>query len=523
MFYRFALIVLLAFFLHPFTVVRSDDLQQVAPACDQYISPWQKVAAAPSAHLEGATAVVNGKLFIIAGFKNNNLQVTGRVDVYNPQTKTWETAANSRKPLPAPLSHSMAAVVGDSIWMAGGFKGDHPGPATDEVWRYDTVLDEWFSGPKLPEKRAGGALAKVGQNLHYLGGTASDRDTTYDNHWILDLNNLDAGWKDAPALPQARIHLSAAATQGNLYAIGGQIRHDHDPVDLKSLYQFNPTTNSWSTKADLPSGRSHFEPGTLTYDGSIIIVGGRANQNGYGFGQLNWVTLYDTAKNKWCELRALPLALIAPHAARIGNQLIVTGGGSSWNVTHQDTYISTFINQTCKNDFGELLTNGCFETTTEQSLVPANWTVKNSSTAKVVCNSQKSVALEGHCAFQFKGSNGAPNKLSQKVNLADHTFASGDTLTLQGYVNAKKATANAKIVVKVVYSNGNAKSKITTSIAKTDGYQPLSGQLTTVLTSGSIQKIVINVKNKSPNGKIFVDALSLRQNNTSIDGLIPLP
>jgi len=51
------------------------------------------------------------------------------VDVYDPEQDSWST----RSDMPAHLTHANAATDGKRIWLAGGFKGDHPGSATDEV------------------------------------------------------------------------------------------------------------------------------------------------------------------------------------------------------------------------------------------------------------------------------------------------------------------------------------------------------------------------------------------------------
>lgn len=234
--------------------------------------------------------------------------------------------------------------------------------------------------------------------------------------------------------------------------------------------------------------------------------------------------MYDTVTDTWCELRELPLDLIAPHATRIGDKLIVTGGGTSWNIAQQDTYISNFVDPVCKNDFDDLVTNGCFEDGAVESLNLTSWTVKNGETAKVVCSSQKAIALEGNCAFRFKGAVGEKNKLTQMVNLENVTIAAGDTLTLHGYVNAKKAETSGKVTVQIKYTDSNIpKGKITTNLVKTSGYQPLTGQLDEIVVSSSIEEIIITVKNQSPKGKVFIDAVRLLLTKGNMGGLISLP
>jgi N-acetylneuraminic acid mutarotase len=320
--------------------------QAPSPDCDIVLGEWVKSAPIPSSHLEGAAAVVDNKLYVLSGFRDTSLRISNRVDVYNPATNAWETATNPRRSVPLPFSHAQAAVDGKNIWIAGGFVGNHPAPPTDAVWRYDTAQDLWYQGPKLPQKRAGGLLVRQDRFLHYIGGTSSDRNTSYNDHWRLNLDNTASGWQRVSSFPQARNHVSGAFINGMIYAVGGQFKHDHNPVDLKFLHAFNVATGQWSSKSDLPFPRSHFEPGTIVTDGRIIIVGGRANQNGFGFGQIVNVTEYNPTTDSWRELRPLPLKLIAPVAVRIGDKLIVTNGGTNWKTGQLNTYISQ-INYDC--------------------------------------------------------------------------------------------------------------------------------------------------------------------------------
>ncbi len=308
-------------------------------ACLVVLSQWRSGPEIPNKHLEAGTAVVHDKLYVFSGFDTNSLTTSKVVDVYNPTSGIWETIANPRQEMPFAASHIQAAVDGQYVWFAGGFTGKHPGPTTDAVWRYDTVSDTWTQGPKLPEKRAGGFLVRVGRSLHFGGGLINDRDTSMPDHWALNLDNVNAGWKSLPGLPNPRNHLSGISIKGRLYAIGGQYFHDRDPVDLKLMHIYDSATQTWTRGKDLPFNRSHFEPGTTQLGPRAIIVGGRNNQIP-GQGRLSEVTVYDSLKEDWYELRELPVDLIAPVAAVLGNQLFVTGGGAHWDVPQTKTYIA---------------------------------------------------------------------------------------------------------------------------------------------------------------------------------------
>ena len=275
--------------------------------------------------------MIGNKLYLFGGF-THGLVPSPRLDVYDAAGDTWTRL----KDLPTDATHLNPAVAGNTVWFAGGFKGRHPGKATDEVWKYDIAADAWEKGPPLPEPRAAGALAAAGKELHYFGGFKADRDTTMGSHWVL---SLDGGteWKAAADMPDPRGHLSVAVVDGRIYALGGQLRHDSNPIDLTACHVFDPATGKWSAIAPLSAPRSHFEPGTLVHNGKIIIVGGRANSAKPSRGAVNNVTEYDPKTDAWTELGTIPANLLAPAAVIVGDKLVVTCGGLNTTTPPQAT------------------------------------------------------------------------------------------------------------------------------------------------------------------------------------------
>ncbi len=56
---------------------------------------WQQLASMPTARQELASAVLNGKIYVIGGLNADGIS-TNTVEVYNPATNTWTSA----QPLP---------------------------------------------------------------------------------------------------------------------------------------------------------------------------------------------------------------------------------------------------------------------------------------------------------------------------------------------------------------------------------------------------------------------------------------
>ncbi|MEM7308573.1 MAG: malectin domain-containing carbohydrate-binding protein [Planctomycetota bacterium] len=278
-----------------------------------------QLASLPVPKLEAPTMLVDGRMISFGGF-TNGLGATDQVHAYDPATDVWSSLAD----MPTPVTHYGLARDDRTLWIAGGFVGDHPGPVTDEVWSYDIDLDLWSPGPPLPEPRGSGGLFLLGTKLSYVGGVEADRDTDSDKHWTLDLANLAAGWVAAPPMLTARNHFATIAVGGTAYLIGGQFRHDSSPFDVDLVSAYDPVSG-WTSLSSLPFPRSHFEPGTYVHDGKIVIAGGRANS--LGLAGVDAITSYDPVADVWTEVGLLPSALLAPGVKQLGDELLVAGGG----------------------------------------------------------------------------------------------------------------------------------------------------------------------------------------------------
>ncbi|HEX4143670.1 MAG TPA: kelch repeat-containing protein [Pirellulales bacterium] len=300
----------------------ADDSQPAASGGKEFGNlQWKAATPTPFPRVESPTVVVDGKLFLFGGF-TDDLGASRQLDVYDPATDTW----TRRKDMPTGVTHLNPAIDGNNIWLAGGFKGRHPGPVTDEVWKYDVAEDSWTPGPRLPEPRAGGGLAIAGHKLHYFGGYKSDRDTDSADHWTLALEG-GAAWQHEADLPEARGHVAAAALDGKVYALGGDHGHDVTQIDKPACHVYDPAVGGWRAIASLPDGRSHFESSTIIYRGGILIVGGRSNSPEPPRGVLNELLLYDPHADAWQRVGSLPENVLAPSAAIVGNRIVVTAGG----------------------------------------------------------------------------------------------------------------------------------------------------------------------------------------------------
>lgn len=298
---------------------------------------WTTGARIPVPRVEPESMVVDGKLYVFSGYADSSWQPIRRVDVYDPKTNTWTRLSD----MPIGTTHSAVARVGTRIWFVGGYTArpgttDRQDFGTTTVRIYDTQTDTWSTGPSLPARRASGGLALIDDRLYFFAGEDEKR-INRTQHWMLDLNNLSAGWVTRASIPEARTHFGTAVVNGQIYVLGGQLGIDSGSTHLKSSWKYDPRTNTWTRLADLPQKRSHLSPCTVVVGTRIYTFGGEYEFNV----DVSTVTEYDTLTNTYRNLTSLPGARGSGAAGYIDGQFIFTGGKK--NGFYTDTWIGTFV------------------------------------------------------------------------------------------------------------------------------------------------------------------------------------
>ncbi len=306
---------------------------------------------APAHHHEGALAILDGNMYLIAGFYGSGVPYN-RVDVYDSTTNLWtpDPARPADLPDPIGISHivGIADPVNNEIWVAGGYRGPDPGVAVDNVWRYSVATDTWTAGPPLPGPRASGAMVRVGRNVHYFGGLI-DRTTVSNAHWVLDLDNVAAGWQPLAPMIDGRAHMNATLLNGRLYTIGGQYNHDFNLAlgwpsaqDLPAVDVYDIATDTWTTLANLPSPRSHAETSIFTVDDRVMVIGGRDNSGGL-LEFLSSVVTYDPLTDTWTEQRPLPVPRLGHVGAYLNGRIYVIAGADDVFSPVSTSFVSRVI------------------------------------------------------------------------------------------------------------------------------------------------------------------------------------
>lgn len=272
------------------------------PVLPDTASGWRSFATVTEARFEALRFQRGHELYIMGGFKNAQIQSSRRVEVVDLQTG----AVTTRRDMPVGLSHTAALLHNDTVWIAGGFEGDHPGPVTARVWRYIPADDRWLEGPPLPEPRGGGAFVASGNRLHYIGGWLPDRNTDAEEHWVLLQG--DSIWQSRAPLPMPRGHVAAVATDQYVWLFGGNVGHDPIPVDRAEVHRYDVLADRWESLPSMPLPLSHAEPSTLMLSHDVLLAGGRSRPTGtQNVGDLFAMRLRD---GRWRNVGRLPVPML---------------------------------------------------------------------------------------------------------------------------------------------------------------------------------------------------------------------
>ncbi len=287
-----------------------------------------------------SAAVVNGKIYVIGGAGADNKPVAS-VHVYDPATGTWAARAD----MPTARALFGASAVGGTIYAIGGTTIGLDKLAVVEA--YDTATDTWTRRADMPTPRNALSTVVVDGKVYAIGGWGIDRP---EGGWesldktavIPDFSTVEVydsktdTWATRPDMPTARSHMTVSASGGKIYAIGGGLppRSRGGPATFSLLEVYDTATNRWASAADLPTPRGVLSSSVI--DGRIYVMGGAISSGPGSSAQevlrtlrtLSVVEVYDPASGRWTRGRDLATPRGWFSTSTVNGKVYVVGGRS---------------------------------------------------------------------------------------------------------------------------------------------------------------------------------------------------
>jgi N-acetylneuraminic acid mutarotase len=220
------------------------------------------------------------------------------------ETSSWSTMAA----MPTARGGFGIAVVNGRIYAIGGVNGDNK--ALNTVEEYNPLTNEWSSKMSMPTPRTGFAMAVYGDKIYAIGGTVGNGYV--GNNEVYD--PVTNTWTTKASMPTPRADLSANVVNDKMYLIGGKRYSGQDPfykeTDINECY--NPATDSWSTKASLPTATQGYASAVV--DNKIYVIGGSKTPISSGISNIiNNNQVYDSQTDQWTN--AAPISSLSSYGA----------------------------------------------------------------------------------------------------------------------------------------------------------------------------------------------------------------
>lgn len=220
-----------------------------------------------------------------------------------------------RAPMPTKREYFGIGVINNKIYVVGG-----QGGWLSTLEMYNPATNTWTLREPMRTGRAGLAVGVINGILYAVGGNApngvggSPALSTVEAY-----DPVTNSWTTKAPMPTPREGLAVAVVNGTLYAIGGNV--GPFGAALNTVEAYNPVTDTWTTKAPMPTTRAWM--GTAVLNNKIYVAGGRTGPSSAP--KVATVQVYNPSTNSWSVAPSLPIARWGIGMATVNGKLYAVG------------------------------------------------------------------------------------------------------------------------------------------------------------------------------------------------------
>jgi N-acetylneuraminic acid mutarotase len=257
---------------------------------DPATDTWEMKKPMPTPRADMCANIVNGKIYCVGGKKYWGVapfyQELNATEVYDPILNYW----TRRSPMPIPVLGAASAVLNGKIYVVGGSRHFQVGwdlSTVNSNQVYDPENDAWSTRTGLPNAESYAAASATSgvtapKRLYFVGGS---NQTSYSSV-TYTYDSVDDVWSTAASMLTSRVYLAVAVVDDILYAIGGldgenwlKVNEQYRPVGYGTvppvLYVLAPQNNATYTSKDIELILSMNRPTTwigYSLDGSANVT-----------------------------------------------------------------------------------------------------------------------------------------------------------------------------------------------------------------------------------------------------------
>jgi N-acetylneuraminic acid mutarotase len=226
---------------------------------DGYLIAWSPMASLPSGRSwpSGATTI-NGKIYVAGGYAPNGGR-TSTLYVYNAATNTW----SSKAPTPIATAHGASAAIDGRLYVLTPPYSSSD-PQRTRLHRYDPGTNSWVARASAPVNLQSAVVGVINGKLYAAGGV-NENGGPHARLYVY--NPSTNAWSRKADMPLARMAAAGRALNGRLYVIGG-----NGNAPYGTNYVYNPGNDTWSTRAAMPTPR--YVAAAAAAGGWLYVLGG---------------------------------------------------------------------------------------------------------------------------------------------------------------------------------------------------------------------------------------------------------
>jgi hypothetical protein len=271
---------------------------------------WTRNASMPTLVGAGVAASVAGILYVATGqLPGVTPSIVGTVTAYDPVSDSWTTKAS----IPTPRAAATGGVANGILYIAGG---GSTAAGTGVLEAYDPATNTWAAKASMPTPRLGASAGVINGILYVIGGY-SNAGPPNTGPYLAAVEAYDPTtntWTTKAPMPTPRENAVSGVVNGILYVAGGNLVHGTRVVEA-----YDPVSNTWSTKSAMPTQRGGATGGVM--NGILYVVGSTPE-----IPSQPTIETYDPVTDTWTTIVPTPQFTFGDHmGAVIGSVLYVAG------------------------------------------------------------------------------------------------------------------------------------------------------------------------------------------------------
>jgi len=176
----------------------------------------------------------------------------------------------------------------------------------------------WTQKADMPTPRWTHTSAVVNGRIYVIGGYTSEGEGERSLSTVEEYDPATNTWTRKTDMPTARCDFngSSAVVDGKIYVISGW-----DDISLSIVEEYDPVTDIWTRKADMPTRR--WMLATVAVEGKIYVIGGYSPSAWVG---LKTVEVYDPKTDTWTRKADMRLGVALLNARVVNGKIYAIGG-----------------------------------------------------------------------------------------------------------------------------------------------------------------------------------------------------